>query len=126
MNPTQAVILTQLLSFTLFWLAGDQARTKTANGLRRLRGQPALPGPTTPSGPTMTVSVASGWAVMFLTLIVFTDIEATAPLAAAFAWLILISIALAYGEDAFNNITKLLGQSPTSLPTPANDHLGGK
>lgn len=104
MNPTQSVILSQLLAFALFWLAGDEAKRGTTNAVRRLRGQSAKGATSADRGPQMTVQVAAGWAFLFLTLIVFTDIEATAPLSVAFAWLILISIALAYGADAFNNL----------------------
>lgn len=112
MNPTQSVILTQLLSFVLFWLAGAEAKRKATNSIRVLRGKPKyIAIADTEKGPNMTVGVAAGWAVMFLTLIVFTDIEATSPLAVAFGWLILISIALAYGEDAFKNIGAVLNEN---------------
>lgn len=114
MNPTQAVILAQLLSFGIFWLAGDEAKRKTQNGLNRLRGKPGAAAPAHASGPTMTVGVAAGWAVLFLTLIVFTDIEPTAELSAAFAWLLLLSIALAYGADAFGNIAAVLNAQPAA------------
>lgn len=113
MNATQSVILSQLLSFFLFWAAGDEAKRKTGNALKRLQGKPTVAAPSSQSGPTMTVPVAAGWAVMFLTLIVFTDIEPTAELAAAFGWLILVSIALAYGEDAFHNVTKVITPTAT-------------
>lgn len=118
MNPTQSVILTQLLSFALFWLAGDEAKRKSTNGLRRLAGKPPTATPSKEAGPSMTVGVASGWAVMFVTLIVFTDIEATSSLAVAFGWLILISIALAYGEDAFKNVSTVIGQPQARSNNP--------
>lgn len=110
MSPTQSVVLTQLLAFALFWGAGDEAKRKTGNGLRRLQGKPIVRAPAKSTGPTMTVPVAAGWGMMFLMLVVLTDIEATAELSVAFAWLILISIALAYGADAFRNFSAVLGQ----------------
>lgn len=114
MSPTQTIVLTQLLAFVLFWGAGDEAKRKTGNGLRRLQNKPIVAAPSKSNGPTMTVPVAAGWAVMFLTLIVFTDIEATAELSVAFGWLILISIALAYGTDAFRNFSAVIGQPQTA------------
>lgn len=64
----------------------------------------------------MTVPVAAGWAMMFLFLIILTDVPATSDLGVAFAWLILLSIALAYGADAFDNIGSVLGQPQKTEP----------
>lgn len=53
----------------------------------------------------MTVNAALGWSALFLTLILMTDIPATASIAAGLAWLILIAVLLEFGPKAFDTVT---------------------
>ena len=106
-----SVILTTLLAFGIFWLAGTEAQRKTRNALRRISGKGTVDTGGKSSGPDMTVSVAFGWAVIFLTLIILTDIDATQELGVAFGWLFFISVAIAYGADAFGNVTTVLNMN---------------
>lgn len=57
------------------------------------------------TGGGLTFNAAIGWAVLFLILIVMTDVPATQNVALMFALLFLLSVALKYGPQAFNTIT---------------------
>lgn len=48
-----------------------------------------------------------GWGILFVALIALADIEATAEIAAAFAWLIFVSVLLLYGPTAFAALSTL-------------------
>lgn len=48
-----------------------------------------------------------GWAVVSLFLIAAADIEATAELASAFAWLIFVAVLLLYGPSALATLSTL-------------------
>ena len=50
-----------------------------------------------------------GWGVLFVVLIGMADIPATAELAAAFAWLIFVSVMMLYGPTALGTLGGLLG-----------------
>lgn len=50
-----------------------------------------------------------GWMVLFVLLIVVSDVPGLGDLAAAFAWLLLLSILIIYGPAAFSNLTRLAG-----------------
>lgn len=50
------------------------------------------------------------WGVLFVILVMASDFEASATLAIAFAWLILIATLLSKGEKAFQNLQKFQGQ----------------
>jgi hypothetical protein len=56
----------------------------------------------------MTPRFVLGWIVLAGFLIIASDFPATSELALAFAYLILISVLLVAGPDAFNNITTML------------------
>lgn len=108
MNPTQSVVMSTLLSFIVFLMAGNDATTRVQNGIAGLSRGTVKPRPKPKSGePTFTPAMMTGWAVLFLMLIAAADVPATAPLASGFGWLIFISIALAFGPDAFANLTKI-------------------
>lgn len=49
-----------------------------------------------------------GWGVLFVILVALSDIEATAELAAAFAWLIFVGVMLLYGPQALDTISNLV------------------
>lgn len=126
MNPAQSVIFTTILSFTIFGFAGTDALARAKNGINRLTGQPVTDHPTD-SGPVFTPQVVTGWAVLFIILIAMADIPASSELAVGFGWLILLSVALAFGPDAFDNISRLLGQNPATVSeaVPADQGGGG-
>lgn len=69
----------------------------------------------------MTVQAALGWATVFMSLVVMTDIPATAQFAAAIAWLIFVAVLMQYGPKAFGNITTAL----TPVTKPAGSGGGG-
>lgn len=114
MNATQTVVYTQLLAFILFALGGPEGTNRVQNGIRRLKGEAPTARPSK-SDPKLGVTTATGWAIMFLFLVVGADIPATSDIAIGFAWLILLVVALLYGADAFRNITRI-GQPPTTSP----------
>lgn len=62
------------------------------------------------------VQAIFGWAVLFVIFIVASDIPEVGQLAAAFAWLLLLSIVIVYGPDAFNNVSRFLNQSTGGTP----------
>lgn len=111
MNATQTVVYTQLLAFILFALGGPDGTQRVKNGVRRLQGKKPSAAPAK-SDPKLGIGTATGWAIMFLFLIVGADLPATSDIAIGFAWLILLVVALLYGTDAFRNITSI-GQSAT-------------
>lgn len=68
----------------------------------------------------MKLETGLAWGVSFFILIAMTDIPMTATIAAAFAWLIFVSVLLLYGPSAFGSITKLnKGTTPTTTPKVA-------
>lgn len=79
----------------------------------------------------MTIGNALGFAALFLMLIAATDIPMTAPLAAVFAWLLLVAFLLKYGPDAFNTIAgatkgpKSTAQAATQYGASATQHPSG-
>lgn len=56
----------------------------------------------------------AGGAFVFFVLIVAADFNATASIAVAFAYLILISSALVVGPAAFANLSSLFGAAPAA------------
>lgn len=64
-----------------------------------------------PTGVTLNAVVA--WGVLFLLFVAMTDIPMTQQVAAAFAWLLLVSVLLKYGPDAFTTITTI-NKTPAS------------
>ncbi len=59
--------------------------------------------------PILSAQQVLGWGVLYLILIAGADIPATGKIAAAFSWLLFLSIMLFYGVDAFNNLSNLDG-----------------
>lgn len=121
MNATQSVVFGTLVSFIIFMLSGNDGRTRVTNGIRSAQGKP----PVTldpASDRIVTTQVMVGWAVLFIMLIAAADVPATAPLAAGFAWLLVISTFIMFGTAGFENLTKILGTSST---TSAGGHGGG-
>lgn len=112
MSPTQSVVYTTLVSMFIFLMAGDNARVKTSNAIGRLSGKAPAAHQATETGPRAGVSVMVGWATVFLILIALTDVPTTAQLGSSFGWLLLLSIFLAFGADAFHNISAIV--NPTA------------
>lgn len=108
MDPRQSVVLATMLSVGLFFLAGDEATRKTRNGIARLQGKKPSDPSRSESGPKFTVQRAAGWAAVFLLFIILADVPATSELGSAFAWLLFVSMFLAFGADAFANVNQIL------------------
>lgn len=129
-TPQQTIVFTMLVAFLVFIISGPQSQAALTHKINVLR--PNAPSEAAPASSWLTVSNAIGWSVMFLFLLVMSDVSATAQLAQAFAWLILISILLTNGTAAMTtlgNLTKIGGTAPASstpLPpiTPVTDHPG--
>lgn len=58
---------------------------------------------TQPGG--LTINAAIGWGVLFMALMIGTDIPLLQTPAAMIAWLFLVAVILLYGPAAFNTIT---------------------
>lgn len=56
----------------------------------------------------MIVRGIVGWFVLFLTLAIASDFEATAPLATAFGWVILLTVLLVKGPAAVDTLAKAI------------------
>jgi len=69
---------------------------------------------TGPANTDQVISAMFGWAVLFVMLTVASDIPEIGKLAAAFAWLLLISITIIYGPDAFDNVNRFVDPSRTA------------
>ncbi len=72
-------------------------------------GGTTAPPPADTSGALQVGRSLLGWGVIFLVLIGMADFDSTAPLATSFAWLIFLSVLLRYGQQAFGNISSLVG-----------------
>lgn len=57
----------------------------------------------------MTPQALFGWGVIAITLAIFADIDTTADLAVAFAWLVLIAVLFNSGPKVFNSISSIVG-----------------
>jgi hypothetical protein len=100
--------MSTLLSFIVFVMAGNDATTRVQNGIAGLSRGRVQPRPAAKAGePTFNPTMMTGWAILFLMLVAAADVPTTAPLAAGFGWLIFIAILLAFGGDAFDNISKV-------------------
>jgi succinate-acetate transporter protein len=117
MSGPRGVVYAMLIAFGIFVLAGAQGSRRLENGLARVTGATARE--PKPGEPSIGPQALLGWAVLFVIFIALADLDATAELATAFAFLLLLTIVLAFGPDMFNNITRMLGGAPTSSP-PSN------
>jgi len=118
MSGPRGVVYAMLLAFTIFVLSGQQGSRRFLNATAKLTGQPAA-APTAGETP-LGVQAVFAWAVLFVIFIGASDIDATAELASAFAFLLLISVLLVFGPDAFATLNKLFSPSPTSTQTDRN------
>jgi hypothetical protein len=94
-------------------LGGSTGVRKLRNGINATVGRPQLTTEET-TGPVLSVEVFTGWAILFVILVALADNDTTAPLGVGFAYLFLLSVVLAVGPDAFNNLASLTGQQATS------------
>lgn len=106
MTGNRTVLLTVLVSFGTFVLAGPQAIAKLGNVQRYLVGEGKAE---TPAANQSVFSPRSlfGWALMFVMLTILADFDATSDLAASFATLIMLTTLLALGPDALSNVQSL-------------------
>jgi hypothetical protein len=114
-NGSRGVVYAMLVAFGIFTLAGDQGSRRLANGIARATGQPTTDA--APNEGRLSPQNLFGWAVLFVILIALADIDSTAALASAFAFLVMVTVLLAFGPDAFNNITRMLGGQVSTTPT---------
>lgn len=67
-----------------------------------------------------------GWAALFVTLSMASDVPSLATLAVSFSYLILISTLLTNGPDAFDWLSSKIGNAPGSgIPLPGAISSGG-
>lgn len=113
MTGPRGVVYAMLVAFGIFVLAGERGKRRLGNAVNATFGQPTRQAD--PNEPTFGPQVLAGWAVLFVIFIALADLDATAELATAFAFLLLLSIVLAFGPDMFNNLAAALGfeSSPT-------------
>lgn len=98
MNAQQTVVYTTLVSFVLFILSGRNAQNRIVGKLTRQSTADL-------SDTEITLRNAVGWGTVFAILLAGADIPQTAEIAAAFAWLLLVSSLVAFGPAALNTIT---------------------
>ena len=111
-TPQQTIVFTMLLSFFVFLISGPTAQAGLTHKLNALR--PYASAEPAPRTQWLTASNAIGWAVTFLMLLTLSDISATAQLAQAMAWLILVSILISLGPAAMNTLGNLTHLSNTN------------
>lgn len=111
MNGSRGVVYALLVAFGVFVLSGAEGSRRLSNGIAKVTGGTTKAATAGESG--ITAQTLVGWAMLFIILIALADIEATGDLASAFAYLLLLTILLAFGPDAFDNLTRLLGQQDT-------------
>lgn len=109
MNPTRSVVYALLLSISLMVVSGSAGIRKLRNGINATVGRPGI-APSDDTGAVLSVELFTGWAILFVILVALADNDTTSPLGVGFAYLLLLSVAMAVGPDAFNNIASLTGQ----------------
>ena len=75
----------------------------------------------TSGGTVVQPSALFGWGVLLFMLVTAADFDATASLAQAFAFLILLATLLSVGPVAFDNIAVLVGASRSATAAPSTD-----
>lgn len=103
MNSRQAVIIAMFMSVGVFLLAN--ANTSRATGK-----------PSVDNFTYITPRAAGAWAGLFIVFVLLTDMPATQPIGAGFAWLFFLSVMYKYGADAFAYVTAV--NTPTRPATP--------
>lgn len=87
--PARQILILQSLSFLTYTIGSGTNKVGTTT----------LPAP----------QQLAGWALLTFILFAMTDLESTAEVAVAFAWLIFISVMLLYGVDLFNRLSDMVG-----------------
>jgi hypothetical protein len=113
MNPTRSVVYALLLSISLMVVSGSEGIRKLRNGINATVGRPQIDA-AADTGAVLSVELFTGWAILFVILVALADNDTTSPLGVGFAYLLLLSVAMAVGPDAFNNIASLTGQGASS------------
>jgi hypothetical protein len=67
----------------------------------------------------------AGGIVVAMFLVIASDFDATAQLAVAFAYLILISSLLVVGPAAFENLSRMVGSTRTVTTNPDGSRVAG-
>jgi len=101
MNSRQAVIIAMFMSVGVFVLANANTT--------RVTGKPSVD-----NFSYITPRAAGAWAGLFLVFVLLTDMPATQPIGAGFAWLFFLSVLYKYGADAFAYVTAV-----NTAPRPA-------
>ncbi len=93
MNETRQTFVVSTLAFVTY-IVGSNTRERREGGL-------------TTTLPDAQQLVA--WGLLIFILLALTDLPATAAVAPAFAWLVLLSVMLVYGVDLFNRLSRAVG-----------------
>lgn len=110
MSGGRTVFVSIAVSMTVFLLAGGRFEKLVAK-----LGGPVSAAPGEKGDAAAKIGVTIGaWAVLLVTLSVMADFEATSKIAEAFALLIMLTVILAYGIDAFGAITNYVGGGTSS------------
>jgi len=105
-NSRQAVIIAMFMSVAVFMLANANTSRHT--------GKPSVD-----NFSYITPRAAGAWAGLFLVFVLMTDMPATQPIGAGFAWLFFLSVVYKYGTDAFayvNAVNTTAPATPTTTP----------
>lgn len=92
------VLLAMTVAFLVFVAAGGKVEKVIAKA--RGEKEPA-------SDKAFTAGTIFAWGFLLIALMVMADLNATSDLAVAFSYLILLSVMLQFGPEAFTNIQKL-------------------
>lgn len=116
MNASRTVFVSVAVAMTVFLVAGGRFERV----VRKLGGPNTAEANAEKGQAAETIGrTLIGWAFLFVSLSVMADFQPTAPIAQGFALLIMLTVLLAYGVDAFGAITAYVGnvgESPASTP----------
>lgn len=102
MSGARTVVIATTVSMLVFLAAGGRFERVVAklSGNQQAEKEAAA----TTVGRTLVA-----WAALFVMLTILADFPATTQIASAFALLIMLTMILAYGVDAFENIAQTVG-----------------
>lgn len=115
-NPTRSVVYAMLLSVMFIVLGGSTGIRKLRNGINATVGRPADTSTAT-TGTVLSAEVFTAWAVLFVMLVALADNETLAPIGVGFSYLLLLSVFMTIGPEAFKNLASLGRPAATSRGT---------
>jgi hypothetical protein len=120
-NPTRSVVWAMLISVMFIVLGGSAGIRKLRNGINATTGRPTVSA-TAETGTVLSAEVFTGWAVLLVVLVALADNDNTAPIGVGFAYLLLLSVVMLVGPEAFSNIASLGRPAGSSSPTSDTTH----